>query len=475
MRQRQRSVASNPVLIGAATVLVVLVGVFLAYNANSGLPFVPTYNLKVELPNAANLVEGNDVRIGGTRVGIVDQIGTKTYEDGRTTAVLSLKLETTVDPLPKDSTVLVRPRSALGLKYVSITRGTSPEGWEDGATLPLSAATPRPVELDEVLNTFNEPTRRASQVNIKNFGDAFAGRGAALNRTIEELNPLLTDLAPVMRNLSDPDTGLGRLVRALQATAAEVAPVAQQQGELFANLDTTFAALANVAPDIQLATELTPPALDTAIASFRRQRPFLRDSETLFVALQPAAAALRESAADLAQTVEAGTPVLERVPAFNAELTTTLQALQTLSEDPSTDLGLRGLTTLVGILDPTLAAITPTQTVCNYIGIVARNVGSLFSVGDGNGTAARALLKNPVEGPNGSAGPASAPANGGGPFSESNFLHSNPYPNTGQPGAPKECEAGREGYVAGQQQIGNVPGNQGTTTDPTVREGSDGE
>lgn len=475
MRQRQRSLASNPVLIGAATVLVVLVGVFLAYNANSGLPFVPTYKLKVELPNAANLVQGNEVRIGGTRVGIVDQIGTKTYPNGRTTAILSLKLETTVDPLPKDSTVIVRPRSALGLKYVSITRGTSSEGWEDGATLPLSAATPRPVELDEVLNTFNEPTRRASQVNIKNFGDAFAGRGAALNRTIEELNPLLESLVPVMQNLSDPETGLGQLVRALEQTAAEVAPVAEQQAELFGNLDTTFAALAEVAPDIQLATERTPAALDAAIASFRVQRPFLRDSEALFVAAQPAAAALKASAPDLANTVDVGTPVLERLPAFNAELTTTLQSLQTFSQDPSTDLGLRGLTTLVGILNPTLADITPTQTVCNYIGILARNVSSLFSVGDGNGTAARAILKNLVEGPNGSAGPASAPANGGGPTPEANYLHINPYPNTAQPGAPKECEAGRETYKPGQQQIGNVPGNQGSTTDPTVREGSSGE
>lgn len=475
MRQRQRSLASNPVLIGAATVLVVLVGVFLAYNANSGLPFVPTYNLKAEVPNAAQLVVGNEVRIGGTRVGIVDEISTKTYPNGRTTAILSMKLETTVDPLPKDSTIIVRPRSALGLKYVSITRGTSAEGWEDGATLPLSSATPRPVELDEVLNTFNEPTRRAGQVNIKNFGDAFAGRGATLNRTIEELNPLLESLVPVMRNLSAEETGLGRLVRALQQTAAEVAPVAAQQADLFAGLDTTFSALAEVAPDIELATERAPAALDTAIASFPEQRLLLRNSEELFVALQPGAQALRASAADLAETVEVGTPALRRIPAFNAELTTTLEALRTFSDDPSTDLGLRGLTTLVGILDPTLAAVTPAQTVCNYIGIVARNVSSLFSVGDGNGTFARAALKNPVPGPNGSAGSASAPANGGGPQPEANYLHANPYPNTAQPGSTPECEAGREDFQAGRQQIGNPPGSQGTATDSTTREGSDGE
>ena len=53
MNRRSTSVAANPVLIGAATVLVVIVAVFLAYNANNGLPFVPTYQLWMQVPDAA--------------------------------------------------------------------------------------------------------------------------------------------------------------------------------------------------------------------------------------------------------------------------------------------------------------------------------------------------------------------------------------------------------------------------------------
>ena len=68
------SIAGSPVLVGALTVLVVIVAVFLSYNANSGLPFVPTYDVEAELPNAANLVEGNEVRIGGFRVGVISEI-----------------------------------------------------------------------------------------------------------------------------------------------------------------------------------------------------------------------------------------------------------------------------------------------------------------------------------------------------------------------------------------------------------------
>ena len=60
-------------LVGAVTVLVTIVAVLIAYNANAGLPFIPTYDLQAELPDAQKLVDGNDVRAGGFRVGVVDQ------------------------------------------------------------------------------------------------------------------------------------------------------------------------------------------------------------------------------------------------------------------------------------------------------------------------------------------------------------------------------------------------------------------
>ena len=190
-RRGSASIAANPVLIGAATTLVIIVAVFLAYNANSGLPFVPTYSLNVNVPNAAQLVKGNEVRVGGTRVGVVDEITPVRHRDGSVTARLGLKLETTVKPLPVDSTVLIRPRSALGLKYVELTKGTSSKGFADGANIPIRSARPEPVEIDQVFNMFDEKTRRASQVNLREFGNALAGRGQDLNEAIGELNPLL--------------------------------------------------------------------------------------------------------------------------------------------------------------------------------------------------------------------------------------------------------------------------------------------
>ena len=59
------------------------------------------------------------------RVGVVDDITPIQQPDGKSIALLDLKLDTTVKPLPTDTTLIVRPRSALGLKYVELTKGTS--------------------------------------------------------------------------------------------------------------------------------------------------------------------------------------------------------------------------------------------------------------------------------------------------------------------------------------------------------------
>jgi virulence factor Mce-like protein len=461
---RRSGIAGNPVLIGAATVLVVIVAVFLAYNANAGLPFVPTYTVKAEFPNAAQLVKGNDVRIGGSRVGAVDAIEGRRLEDGRTIAIVSMKLDKEVDPLPKDSTVLIRPRSALGLKYVEITRGDDSSGYQNGATIPLAAQTTEPVEFDEFLNMFDEKTREAAATNTLGFGDAFAGRGESINTAIGALRPLLRDLVPVARNLASDRTNIRRFFNELGDAAAIVAPAAETQAELFRNIDTTMAALAAVAPFIQESISEGPATLDTAIEHFPRQRPFLVNSTGLFRELRPGARALRGAAPSLAAALTVGTPTLRRSVALNRRLEPLLRELQRFSEDPMVPRGLRALTGAMGSLRPTLRHLEPVQTKCNYVTLWFRNVASLLSEGDRNGTWQRFIIVTTPQGPNNEGGPASKPADGPG---RDNHLHTNPYPNTQSPGQPKECEAANEPYLAGQTVIGNVPGTQSATTEDT--------
>ena len=135
------SVIANPVLVGAVTVLVVITAVFLAYNANSGLPFVPTYELRATVPDAAEVVAGNDVLIGGSRVGQVADVTASRTPRGQV-AEFRLKLDNSVKDLPADTRLLIRQRSNVGLKYIELLPGRSPRTLASGSTLPVEQASP---------------------------------------------------------------------------------------------------------------------------------------------------------------------------------------------------------------------------------------------------------------------------------------------------------------------------------------------
>jgi len=458
-----RRLARHPAAIGAVTVLVTLVAVAVAYDANRGVPLAPAYRITLEAPSAANLVAGNEVRIGGARVGRVDAIGLR-RRAGRDLAALALELDPEVAELPRDSTFVIRARSALGLKYVEITPGRAGTGWAEGATVPASAARPAPVELDEVLSTFDARTRRNAQRTLRGAGDGFAGRGEGLGAAIGAFAPLLRDVVPVARNLAAPETRLRELIDALDATATEVAPVAEAQAGLVRNLDATLAALRAELPALQAGISETRPALEALIRDLPGQRPFLRNATALMRELRPGTAALRGAAPDLAGALTAGTPALRRAPAFNARLASLLEELRAFAADPLVPRGLRRLADTVRALEPTLRTLTPAQARCNYVTLFFRNVASHLSEGDGTGTWQRFIIIATPDGPNDEGGPASAPANGPG---RDNHLHTNPYPNTAAPGQPRECEAGNEPYLAGRTVIGNVPGTQPARTEAT--------
>jgi virulence factor Mce-like protein len=455
--------AGSPVLVGALTVLVVVVAVFLSYNANKGLPFVPTYDLQAELPNAAALVTGNEVRVGGFRVGVVEDIKPERTPSGRTTALISMKLDKTIEPLPVDSTMIVRSRSALGLKYVEITPGTAGVGFRAGDRVPLSQATPEPVEIEQVFNTFDAPTREGARQSLRGFGGGLTGRGISLNEAIELAPQLLTHLEPVMVNLSDARTRLQAFFPALARAARIVRPAAETQAELFENLDITFTGLSNVArPFIQETISKSPPTADVAIREFPRQRPFLENTAAFARDLRPGVAVLPETLPDLADALELGSDSLLRAPPFNERLADVFLAVERFASDPIVPRGIDRLDDTVLTLDPTLRFLTPAQTVCNYATLWFRNIASHLSEGDRTGTWQRFIIVATPQGPNSESGLSSGPANG--PQQE-NFLHTNPYPNTAAPGQERECEAGNEPYYVGQQMLGNVPGNQGTVTD----------
>jgi virulence factor Mce-like protein len=462
--RRRGSLAGSPLLIGALTTLIAVVGVFLAYNANNGLPFVPTYDIKVELPETSGLQKANQVRIAGTRVGIISAlVPHQNPNTGRITATAELKLEKGIEPLPADTKAVVQSVSAIGLKYLELEKGTSSKPLKAGEAIPM-AQTREPVDIVSLFNMFDEKTRTAIQHNTINFGNGVAGRGIGLNETIATLRPLLANGVPVLHNLASPQTGFRNLFPALDRLASQVAPVADTQAAWFREMDTFFSAWAGVAPSLEQTIAGGPAALAQATHSLAFEAPFIKNATEFTHLLRPSASALVTVAPQLGHAFAAGAVNLRAATALNTGVAEAAQAFQSFAQNPVVTLGLEDLTQTAELGGPLLAGIAPQQAYCNYVTLMLRNVANLQAESVGNGTVARAAIVLSPNGPGAEGFPSSGPANGpsiekntfGKPVNN-NFLHANPYPNVAGPGQPRLCEAGNEKFVGGRMVVGNTP------------------
>lgn len=469
--QRNRGAFTNPILIGAVTVLVAIVAVFLAYNANNGLPFVPRYTLYVEVRDANELTFGAEVHSGGALVGHIVGVDPARDAAGQPIAVLKLGLNKSIEPLPADSTWRIRLKATIGLKYLDLVPGHSARKLPNGATVPLSQ-TSATVDLDQLLSMFNRPTRTATAEATAGFAYGLAGRGPDLNSAFGEFVPLVRDLLPVMRNLSSARTDLAGFFHGLERISSASVPVAQDQASLYVNLSTTFTALSSIAvPFFQDWIHETPLTEATAINDIPTIRPFISDTADLFHRLFPGFSTLGQSAPVLAQAEAIGTQNLPGTAALNRRLVTLAGILANYAQNQTVLAGLDRLTLLGNRLTPPLRFLTPAQSVCNYITLSLRNFQDLLSDPLATGTRLRFIPISIDDIPGEESVPSQRPyltpntdpSNNHGP------LHVDPYPNTAAPGQTHECSAGNEPFSGAQPVIGNPAGNVGTRTEKTHR------
>ena len=156
------------------------------------------------------------------------------------------------------------------------------------------------------------------------------------------------------RNLADPATRLNRFFTSLESVAALVAPVAEQQASLFANLDTTFSALATVARPFIAGLDRGRSAGagggDQGPAAAERvprqqRRPLPRSAAGRRRAADRRAAARRRARGRHADAQA-------RHARSTSRLIPTFQQLQAFAQDPLVPLGLKSLTQTVSAAEP---------------------------------------------------------------------------------------------------------------------------
>ena len=445
------SALSNPIVVGSIILLVGIVGVVLSYSANRGLPFVPTYDIRAEVPDAAELIEGSsEVRIGGSRVGIVKTIeAIPAKGDRRAYALLNLALDEDQTGLPTDSTVQVRPRSILGAKFVDLTRGTSERVLARGGTLPIRQAIAG-VQLDEAFSAFNPETRDALQRAVTNLGDALAGRGGDFNEAIAATRRLIAPLQRVLRVIVAPDTELDEFLAGAAGATRAIAPVATELAALVDDAATTAAAVNAAGPQLDRALEVFPSTAQAGTRAALAAGPVLRDAASIARDIGPGIREVGPASRALRPALREAGPVLRRVPALARRLDATLISLDRLSRRPTTSPTLLGLTATVTSLDKTLDALLPAQLACNTGPLYVRNLASTVSEGDEQASwlsfvplfDLEQTFQQSRQSPN---------------------LHANPRPNNNA----SECETGNEPFEPGRR-VGSPGGTQPNRTEETA-------
>jgi ABC-type transporter Mla subunit MlaD len=205
--------------VSAAGLLAAVISAYIGYNAAQTVPGRSYYNLKAEFVHAENLANHYEVRVGGLRAG---QMLRPRVHNGK--ALIDLRLSSAFKPLLSDTTVRIRLRSAVGVRYVEIVPGTKGSPLQDGATIP-SSQTARPVALDQVLGTFDPTTRVRTQELLRQLGGGAAGRGEQVNRAVQLAPRFLSGLSGVSGAITARTGSMGRFIRSTEAAAETFSPV----------------------------------------------------------------------------------------------------------------------------------------------------------------------------------------------------------------------------------------------------------
>jgi virulence factor Mce-like protein len=466
MQPRRDSVSlfDNPVLIGAIVVLLLVVGVYVSYNANRGLPFVPTYRVHVNVPNAAKLNPGDAVKVAGARIGQVLQ-EQAIPPSGSSPAFTQLTLALGVrEHLPIDSTFEILPLSILGAKYLNVTLGQSKVNMPAGGTFTLAHYPVQPVELDQAFSAFNPTAQKGIQATLQGVGDGFAGRGADLNYIFTALYQLLPAGINVSRVFLSPKTDLTGFINGLWRFTTALAPVSPAFGRFWVDAATVFTAWAQADQAFGETLDLAPQVEATGTSALTAITPVLREAAEFSQEIAPGTKLVASASQNVANTFAAGVPVFKATPSVVPALEGLNSALASIFPPSTNELtyALNGLQATFASLGTTLTAINPSQTTCNVMGILLRNVGSVVSFGSSSGSTvdSNVLVNDSPPSPPNQAGlpaPTSSPSPG---------LHINPYPLE----SSTVCQAGRETFTPGQTVIGNPPGqsNVGTNVDRTT-------
>lgn len=201
-------------LIAGGVVVALVLAAVVAQRA-----LAPTsYLLQIPTADASGIFAGSDVTIAGVNAGTVRSISLAPDGD----AVITAAIDPAFAPVHQNATAQLRPKSLLGEMYVAISPGTSGPALPSGAAMSRLQVN-RSTDLQQVFNTFDQPTRAKLQTLVDELGGGLAGRGNELNQSIPAGSRDVADLARITSTLNTRSAELQSVLSTLSTVTTELA------------------------------------------------------------------------------------------------------------------------------------------------------------------------------------------------------------------------------------------------------------
>jgi phospholipid/cholesterol/gamma-HCH transport system substrate-binding protein len=265
--------------IGGIVAAVVLVAVLMFAGSDK-------YTVTANFQTAGQLVNGNEVQVGGKPIGKVTSI--ELTDDGQ--AAVEMELDSEFEPLHEGSRALIRVGSLSGIagRYVSLTPGPNdaPE-IDDGGQIAADNTT-TPVDLDQLFNTLDPKTRKGLQEIVQGGATQYNGKAKQANQAAKYFNPALSTSSRLTNELIRDDK---RFESFIVDTATVVGAISERRDDLtnlVSNANATTRAIGDENAALARALELLPPTLRKANTTFVNLRAALGDLDTLVAESKPA-------------------------------------------------------------------------------------------------------------------------------------------------------------------------------------------
>ena len=276
---RNSSVIGRVAALAALVVAAIAIG-FILLSGGSG------YQVKAIFVNASQIVTGDEVQVAGNAVGSVSNI--QLTPDGQAELTLSIN-NSLYSPLHQGTRATIREPglSSIAARYVQLDLGsaTAP-AIHNGGVIPPGDTTSE-VDLDQLFDTLDAPTRKGLQQVFQGSASEYAGKGQLAQLAWEYLNPAIASSTLLFEQINHDTSKFTRFVVTSSNLVSDLAARQQNLSGLVSHLSTTFSALANQQVALGQSIQRLPPFMRLTDTTFVNLRNTLGDLTSLINATKP--------------------------------------------------------------------------------------------------------------------------------------------------------------------------------------------